>query len=70
MGNERPCDLCVLFDSTILAHTLLKVEFFIRLVYSPKHNSTCYNSEKLDSDTNSESTSTSSTNNDSNSEIA
>ena len=39
MGNERPCDLCVLFDSAILAYTLLKVEFFIRPVYSPKHNS-------------------------------
>ena len=38
MGNERPCDLGVLFDSAILAYTLLKVEFFIRPVYSPKHN--------------------------------
>ena len=27
MGNERPCDLSVLFDSAILAYTLLKVEF-------------------------------------------
>ena len=33
-------------------------------------SSTCYNSEKRDSDTDSESTSTSSTNNDSTSEIA
>ena len=38
MGNERPCDLCVLLDYAILAYTLLKVEFFIRPVYSPKHN--------------------------------
>ena len=34
MGNERPCDLCVLLDSAILAYTLLKVEIFIRPVYS------------------------------------
>ena len=39
MGNERPCDFCVLLDSAILAYTLLKVEFFIRPVNSPKHNS-------------------------------
>ena len=39
MGNERPCDLCVLFDSAILAYTLLKVEFFITPVNSPEHNS-------------------------------
>ena len=38
MGNERPCDLCVLLDYAILAYTLLKVEFFIRPVYFPKHN--------------------------------
>ena len=38
VGNERPCDLCVLLDSAILAYTLLKIEFFIRPVYSPKHN--------------------------------
>ena len=38
MGNERPCDLCVPFDSAILAYTLLKVEFSIRPVYSFKHN--------------------------------
>ena len=28
MGNERPCDLFVPFDSAILAYTLIKVEFF------------------------------------------
>ena len=39
MGNERPCDLCVLLDYAILACTFLKVEFFIRPVYSLKHNS-------------------------------
>ena len=40
MGNdrERPCDLCVLMDYAILAYNLLKVEFFIRAVYFPKHN--------------------------------
>ena len=38
IGNERPCDLCVPFDSAILAYTLLKVEFSIRPVYSLKHN--------------------------------
>ena len=27
MGNERPCDLSVLFESALLAYTLLKVEF-------------------------------------------
>ena len=29
MGNdrERPCDLCVLLDSAILAYMLLKIEF-------------------------------------------
>lgn len=40
MGNdrERPCDSCVLLDSAILAYTLLKIEFFMRPVYSLKHN--------------------------------
>ena len=40
MGNdrERPCDSCVLLDSAILAYTLLKIEFFMRPVYSRKHN--------------------------------
>ena len=38
MGNDRPCDLCVLLDYAILAYALLKVEFFTRPVYSPKHN--------------------------------